>query len=318
VGAFLPPPGQPDPKMDPKFRSTTIPNLTTFSFDGIDPPAGLYVTRDDIIFLNVFSTIAAESVTFTGRFLRVDYPGGGQPDSGPAVFTPPAVKATATIIAPSLVLPVPGARAFATGKFQLGEGFLLSMIANPTLATHRGQTFVVAAINRGIASADPAKEYLFQDYCTQTNSAVWPGGRFLNSIEGPGFKHSIQQANPAAGADWTFTLLANQRLRLETLSAQLAAANAGVARAVELIVDDGANILLRVAANVTQAINTTAQYTVGALSTPSTIVTTDMTINVPTPMILEPGWRIRTNTVNINAADQWSAIWLNVEEWFEF
>ncbi len=95
------------------------------------------------------------------------------------------------------------------------------------------------------------------------------------------------------------------------------AANAGVARAVELIVDDGVNVLLRVAANATQPINTTAQYTIGALGTPSTIVATDLSINIPTPLILEPGWRVRTNTVNINPADQWSAIWQNSEEWLD-
>jgi len=158
---------------------------------------------------------------------------------------------------------------------------------------------------------------LFGDYVAGNQVALYPGGRTLHLTEGPGWKHSIQQANPAAGADWTFTLAAGQRLRLETLSAQLSAANAGVARAVELIVDDGVNIMMRVAANATQAINTGAVYTAGALSTPSTIVTSDLSINIPTPLILEPGWRVRTNTVNINPADQWSAIWLNAEEWLD-
>ncbi len=317
MGAFLPPPGQPDPKMDPKFRSGSQPALVSFAFDKIGPPSTLYIQRDDVLSIRAVSSLVGESVSISVRLLLPVAQKTGQPDTPPQPESEARAKAGNFIQTNLEKISLPVARVQGFLIKQLAEGYLLSVVAGPGLATFRGQTYVSALLSRDKAGGIPLVQGLFGDYVAGNQVALYPGGRTLHLTEGPGWKHSIQQANPAAGADWTFTVAAGQRLRLESLSAQLVAANAGVARAVELIVDDGVNVLLRVAANATQPINTTARYSIGALSTPSTIIATDLIINIPTPLILEPGWRVRTNTVNINPADQWSAIWLNVEEWLD-
>src|SRR5712692_5027408 len=73
-------PGQPDPKMDRAFRSGSLPALVSFGFHGIDPPAALYIQRDDVLVMEGVSQLTTDILTLNARLLLPVAQQPGQPD----------------------------------------------------------------------------------------------------------------------------------------------------------------------------------------------------------------------------------------------
>lgn len=313
----LPQPGQPAPMRPDEFIAGSVANVTTFNFDRIAPPSPLYLQRDDIVELEAATSSTPVTVHFTLRFLRVPEPTGGQPSEGGVGRSPGAIFEHGVVetITKDLILPANSlTRGFA---LQLAEGYLLGVGATVTPNVLRGQVFAAAFLIRGSSTQFSSTSPLFADYATANYPVGWPNGRTLNFIEGPGWKHSLQVTNPLAGVDWTLTLGPNQRLRIESLNAVFTAAVAIANRQVQLIVDDGVNVVgvFPAASNIVASTISNVTVTAGSVNTP--IITTDVLIPIPQPLILQPGWRLRTTTAGIQAADTWTAIWLNLEEWLE-
>jgi hypothetical protein len=115
-------------------------------------------------------------------------------------------------------------------------------------------------------------------------------------------------ANPAAGAEWSVTVPANQLWKVTSVTATLVTAVAAANREVSLVTDDGAVITTTSPTGLTHVASLTKAYTwiaflswrgVGAQA-----------LNQVTGMgehWLPAGHRIRTVTTNIQAADDWSA-----------
>lgn len=317
-GVILPTPGQPRTGADPTFKTASIPNAVSFAFSGIAPPQSLYVQRDDQLTVTAISSIAGEVVTFNIRFLRLEIPLGGQPDTKPAAIPSSGTPVQGTIITITQQVQLPIARLLTSVNFAVGEGFVLSVGAVAAQAATRGRTFARVSTFRGAIAAPQNTQTFMSDYVTNSFASAWPGGTLRHSTEGPGFVHSINQPNPAAGADWTFTSPSNSRARLDSFNAVFTASAAAANRQIQLAVDDGANTVWAddVAANVTasQVVNVAATQT----NVPIGIVLTTLHCVFPPGLILPAGWRVRTNTAAIQAGDQWSAIWLNVEDWVDF
>jgi hypothetical protein len=300
-----------------EFAPGSVANVTTFNFDRISPPSGLYVQRDDKLNLFMDTNVAAgDTVNFVIRFLRVPEPQGGQPDQG-GVGRALGGIFNRGIVQPDLeVIPIASIGGL-NRQINLAEGYLLSVGALATTALSRGRTFVRATLMRPAATLSFPSQQLFGDYVTNLMAVGWPGGRTQHSTEGPGFLRSSQVATPAAGADWTFTAGVQQRLRIISLQAQLAVANSGGARPVEVILDDGANIYARMAANTTFPVNATSNLNFSNSGTPSTSVASDIYAQAPSTLVLPPGHRIRSNTTNIVVGDTWTNIFILAEEWLD-
>lgn len=315
---LLPAPGQPREGPDPNFISGAIPSAVTINFAGMDPPVGLYVQPDDTIEMAAVSNQANDAVGFRVRFLHVSLPTPGQPDASPPQEVPlkHPIAPYIGIYDFSVALPTP--RTFVTIQRQLGEGFILSVFAFSSVATTRGQAFARAAVLRGIAPTTTHNLQLVSDYTDNHTAIGWPFWPQRHFLEGPGWLHSLQQANPAAGADWTLTVAAGQRLRIESFCATFTASAAAANRQVEVIIDDGANVYWR----TSSAVNITAGQVVAFCGTttnaPAGLITTDNSVVIPPTIALPSGHRIRTATTAIQAGDQWSAIWFGVEEWLDF
>lgn len=316
---ILPAPGQPTRGADPTFKSGAIPTSATFSFANLVPPTALYVAPDDQLDLVGISSVANEVVGFRVRFLHVSLPVPGQPDNSPAQTIPVVASVPPYIGIYDFVVPITALRTNTFIRPNLGEGFILSIFAYSTLATTRGQTFARAAILRGAtASGTTHNVVIVSDYVSSLYSVSGPQATLHHYLEGPGFLHSLQQGNPAAGADWTLTVLAHQRLRVVSVNAVLTTAVAVANRNVQFIVDDGANVVGVFGASASIAASLTANVTGTSGSVQTAAIATDLMIPLPQPLILPPGWRVRSSTVGIQGADQWSAIWFNVEEWLDF
>jgi hypothetical protein len=181
----------------------------------------------------------------------------------------------------------------------------------------RGQSFARAVFIRGGATSQQQSAMLFADYVSALQPAGWPWGRTVNPIEGPGWRHSVQVANPAAGVDWSLVCGASQRLTPISFSATFAAAVAAGNRAINIIVDDGANIVWQDDLGV----NVTASQTVSVNGSTAPVATgitaTQLFVTIPPGTILAAPWRVRSSTGGIQAADQWSNIWFQVDDQLE-
>lgn len=128
-----------------------------------------------------------------------------------------------------------------------------------------------------------------------------------DEVVGPGPMLDVSNAAPAAGADWTYTVPAGQSLVVETLQFSLVTGVTVANRTVQVIIDDGANELWRWVSPTVQAASTTVEY-VGAQSSVEYGAVRNGVEAFELPnLILGPGYRVRTVTVNIQATDQYSA-----------
>lgn len=313
---ILPPPGQPVEGPDPNFTRGATPNIVTFSFDKIGPPATVYIQRDDRLHVKILNGFPGAGVTVSARLLMPRGPVAGQPDTN----TPEAIASALDVrgwinTIQNTFLP-DATRTANEFDLALAEGYLLSVsVTKGAGATFtRGQCFATVGLQRGAAAGSRFMN-LVSEYVALDLDVCWPGGTIKSPIEGPGFTHSIQQANPGAGADWTFTAATGQRLRISSFSAVLTASAAAGNRQAELIVDDGANIVWRTTAQANVTAGQVVTFSATGTNVPQGIITTDQELVIPPTLVLAPGWRIRTATTGIQAGDQWSAIWFNVEEW---
>jgi hypothetical protein len=198
----------------------------------------------------------------------------------------------------------------------MAEGYILSVSATSANALSRGQTIAKAFLTRGAANIQSGAFLLFSDYVAGGQQTGWPGGRQLNSIEGPGFTHSIQQGSPAAGADWNFGASPLRRA-VKSFAATFITGAAVANRNIEIIVDDGVNVVWRTSVPVAVPASSTVTVSACQSNAPTGVVPGDLTVLIPPGLVLPPLWRLRSNTQNIQALDQWSNIWLNVEEWVD-
>lgn len=315
----LPGTGQPGPMLPGEFNGGSVANLTKFRFDGVDPPSSLYLQRDDVLllFASKIDVTTAETVNFVFRFLRAPEPQGGQPTDAMAGRTTGAVFDRGIIDFGFEALSMPVGLNVLTVARVLGEGYLLSIAATPTTALTRGKQFARASIVRGGMLTSSTAQLLFSDYVTAFQPAGWPGGRQQNSLEGPGWIHSVQVANPGAGADWAAPVLGNIRRRIISVAAELATSATVANRIPEMIVDDSVNISFVGTPN--QVIPAGQTVDVSASSAIMTAVANipDVMIPLPQPLILPINSRLRSETINIQVGDQWSAIWLMVEDWID-
>jgi hypothetical protein len=319
VGAFLPPPGQPDPKMDPKFRTGSFPAITTFGFEKVSPPSTLYMQRDDQLVLDASTLLAGEVVTFTVRFLEPPALVGGQPSDQKSDQPTGQVRAGGFIQPQTFqIRPLQGG-AGTRLVVNLGEGYLLSIAAVSLNAVLRGQTFARATMFRGSLLTAILPTYtLFADYPAGRGAVGWPGGRVLSQEEGQGAVSIRQQGNPGAGVDWFFsTPFSVTRSKVTSFSAQFVANATVINRNVEVIVDDGANTVWRTSVPASITAGQTVFVSGAQSNAPTGVVATDLTVLLPPGLVLRPGWRLRTLTANLQGTDAWTNIWLLVEDLLE-
>jgi hypothetical protein len=295
----LVPPGQPLPLQPGEFTNQSQPSVVSFKLQDLSPPSNLYIRQDEFLQVQFWSTAGTAIVYTLGfRILLAD----GSVVVGQKQFTNIPVSATA-------VFPV-----------DIPEGYLLGLIIlGDTSLLKRGQTFVSVLINRGGQVGGVPEVNLVQDYVSDHNRVTWPYGRTITSTEGPGWLHTVTVGNPAAGADWTFTVPNAVRWRINSIAAVLTTSATVASRLPQLTVQDvGALTTYKAAANslITASLVTLVAAAPASIGS-SVAVPPAQAVLIPTPsdFIVEAGWIIQTNTVALQAGDQWSSININVEEW---
>lgn len=277
----------------------TIPNVT-FNETKISPPSNLYVAFDDLVFIQVTnSNVGVLAIEVRLRVLT--------PDGQIKLF----------------VLPLGNLNSFrgvSNGAFQVDEGFILSAIVTVQTGSsvpHRGETFVVVALQRPGDAASKLYQQFISDYISSNHDPAWPGGQYVSSTEGPGHMFSQSITSPAPGADIFFTVPTSARWRLVGISASFGAGAAVANRNVSFILDDGVILFHQAQAPVSITAGQAAQVTFAGGVTYGSGVGLVITLPAPAGQVLLGGWRIRSSTQNIQPADAWTNIRLVVEEWIE-
>jgi hypothetical protein len=260
--------------------------------------APLYVTGEDALAVTVFNAAAGVTVTVTGRILQFG-------STRPSPFAQPIVPATD--------------RSASVARFTLGDGWLLNAQVIVSAGTPAiGQTFARLSLVRGITVNAPDLFTLGADYVTAKQPLSYPGSGVTDATDGAGALRSITGATPSAGAEVSETVPTGARWELLSIIWTFVTAVAVANRFADITLDDGANVFFRCGPTIAQAASTTQIYNSFQGAGPvtrdgNTVVERSLPIGVR----LGAGYRIRSNTLAIQAADQYSAVQYLVREWIE-
>ncbi len=127
---------------------------------------------------------------------------------------------------------------------------------------------------------------------------------------------SITGTDPPANTDISETVPDRRRWRILGVRFQLQTDGNPADRYVHLLLDDGANELVRYRCTNPQTASLTWIYTFANFSLPEVLA--DTTLHAPFPQLVIPaGYRIRTSTTGLQIADDFIAPQLYVEEWID-
>lgn len=117
---------------------------------------------------------------------------------------------------------------------------------------------------------------------------------------------SVQSTDPAANTELSYTIPSGQLFELYAVNFNLVTDATVATRRVTLVVDDGTNIFAKSASLVTQAASLTYNYTFGVgAADRSAVAGTDVLQDIPGPLFLAGGYKIRTVTTAIQATDNY-------------
>lgn len=279
------------------FNVAAPQRVVSFDTENASIPPGRYVSADDFLVIQCLANFVPNPGICNVRILAPD---------GEIVCLP-------------ITIPVFAANTLTTFKQQLVEGWLLSAtLCSVGTTGANGVYFASIGITRTPANNTGHYEVLVSGYLNAWFPISWPEHVPQRQTDGPGLTRSLQIANPAAGAEFTFTNATMTRLRVTSISATLTTAVAAANRMANVVIDDGANIVAQLPAFSLQAASLAFVYTgssgvAGYLAPGTTVV-----IGFPSDLMLAASWRIRSLTTAIQAADQWSNIWMSVQEWRDF
>lgn len=258
--------------------------------------APFYVTGEDNL-RTVVRTSLAVTVTIEGRFLDTC-----------GVVTPFVHDFAIGTVDRSAV----------TNDRRLGEGWILSLSARVTTGTPQiGRTFVQLRAVRGDSGAAINIGTLTQGYVTESDDLAWPGSPIRSSIEGPGWLRTIIGANPGAGTEFTITQDARTRWRPLGLNVTLTTDATVANREMSLVITNGGGPVLTIPAGVAHVASQSRNYTwfVGAVRGAGAV---SLDVIAPLPVINTTATSTyQSSTTNIQAADDYTAPRLLVEEWIE-
>lgn len=204
-------------------------------------------------------------------------------------------------------------------EFGIGEGYLLNLVAFASAGSpRRGQTFVRVRVIRGRDASAVALGSAIQGYVTGNQDRAWPGSPLEGSLEGDGYIRAITGTNPAAGSELSETVPTGARWEVMALLATLVTDATATNRRPTIRLDDGASHYFQVGAPDEWGANTTQEVCWASGAWLTTTIDPDSPLcGFPQGIVLLAGHRIRTNTRNFQAGDNWSAPLFVIREWLE-
>jgi hypothetical protein len=281
---------------DAALETVLVPAPASAPANLIPAPFQFLLTGEDNLRLATWNSRPASTIVCSGRILR---------DTGEILPFRHEIALTTTRLIQRTLLP-------------LGPGALLNVVVAMNNNVASGTTFAKLEVVRGFTGAITPLGTLTQAYLGSTHSTAWPGALLEDPRSGDGELVTATAADPAAGAEVSVSVPVGARWRVESFHGQLTTDATVANRRPVLILDDsGAFQVARVASSATQAASLTMNYMWNRGVSVDPVVTEQGQGLLPTDGTLISGWRIRTSTFNLQAADDWAAPQLLVREWLE-
>ncbi len=265
----------------------------SFDLDSAQPPINQYISKDDSLFIMCSNnSVATLNVTVFARMMMPD--GTLQQNQWPVTAQPQ--------------------RAGNFTAIPLPECFLMSCSATANVAFGQG-LYVEATIARGIPALGFQHLVLFKGFPTNSMPLSWPWGVNQTNLDCAGSIRSITGTTPAAGAEISETVPTFAKWQLLAIRIILVASGVAGNRTVILNFDDGTNVFARQGNINFQPASSTVDYNfapnyAGVVGLASTVY-----LQMPNPLFLMPGFRIRTTTTGIDVGDQYASPKYVVQEW---
>jgi hypothetical protein len=306
MGAPLTPPGssppgdvsQPAGVTEALEQSLTGNREVHFRTRSVEPPAALYVTADDGLYVVISNVAAALNVAMTATLLLPD----GRVQANSWGMTPPSTGLQTPYL------------------FPLSEGFLLNVSIMPTSSIRHGTTWAFIALRRGGLASGINLQTLISDYLDSYGGPTWPGSPQSHSLSEPGLIVQSYYGNLATGLLPTVTVNSWNRILMRSIYAQLSCSAAVGTRQVLLdMLDPTGNIMFRDMTEITQAAGSSIGYSWGLkLGTSQTAAAANYMCRSLPEVYLIPSSSIVVNCANMQAGDQFIKVCVNYESWFSF
>lgn len=267
-------------------------------------PFQYLVTGDDVLLIEVANTATGARVTVAGRFYRMK-------ERDVLAFTHEIVSAADGFT-----------RYQAEG---LGEGYLLNLaVSRSGSLVTAGITYVAIHIARG----RPAKigliyapmiilGTLLAGYIHESVARWWPGSSLETRRDGLGLARVIAGTDPASGADVVETVPPGRAWELRAFTCALTTDATPITRTPRLRLDDGATHFVTVPSSRGVPASRSDLFVWGQGLHGADPGDPVVAINgLPLGVRLFAGWRIRTTTANLQAADDYGGVQYLVHEWF--
>lgn len=282
------------PNGPPPSEIQLAPNQLGFDPKQAVPQQPLYLQRNDYIGFQITSNITNCTVRINYRFLTPD----GQIKEG-ELNVPPFTSVTLV-------------------DLNLYEGWLLSFSALVTSGNTQGQWAFMQALLFRVPVPSPlarATAVIWQGFLYFNGFNGWPGNTAKEITDGPGKLRFIQGSTPAAGSEINETVPVSRRWTLLSFLAALSTSAAVANRFPRAQITNGANTLYQIGSSFAQVASTVLLYNLAPGNQFYTDTNGDILIPFPTSIQLKSNWKIQTNTVGLQAADQWSSLFYVVQEW---
>jgi hypothetical protein len=277
------------------FEFGSRPPAVRWATTDIPPPSPYYIGEDDELFITAQQTpggaVAGAELLIRARFLHPD--GRTVPSEWRMTVVPDTTLQ-------SIALP-------------MSEGFLLSLIVVPgTPKLTVGQCFV----NAHVRQAGLIMGTLLAGYVETGRPLFWPGGQLAGQREGVGNNFTFIGTDPAAGVEISELVPAFRFWKILSGWFQLVTDATVITRSVHIVIDDPIpQTVYEVQGTLGQTAGTTATYVLGSGLPRSGAAELLQLLPLPVDFAMGSGRRIRTQTTNLQAGDNFGPLQLCVEEW---
>jgi hypothetical protein len=281
-----------DPTAPPPSAIQTRKPRISFNVADVPPTQFLYLQDNDFISLNILSNAGATpSVTAKYRYLTPD----NEVKEGSAVT---------------------GSGSFF--QFIIGEGWLLSLALSTNASDSTIWTYVQVLLERQsltVHGTNTDYEVIWEGYVPQRIAEGWPDTPSKQISDGAGTLRSITGTTPAAGAEINEVVPTFRRWLLLALKASLTTGVAVANRFPGVRITDGALTSYLIHVSIAQAASLTQGFNFAPGQPFFNDTTGNFLIPLPQPIWLKAGFQLKTDTVALQAADQWTAPQYLVMEW---
>ena len=200
------------------------------------------------------------------------------------------------------------------------EGWLLSISFQANQAAVGTWMFVQVGVSRGQfqPGATLMSGLIWEGYVSLNSTEGWPGTPGKSILDGPGVLRSITGTTPGAGAEISEQVPTNRRWSLLAFQTTLTTSGAVANRIPRFQIDDNVLTFFTVANTVLITAANLARLTLGPGLPNSSDGQLVLTLPAPQPTLLRPFCHIKTTTLNLQAADQYSAPQYLVAEWADW